>query len=518
MRLPSRLAAQMKPSYLFYDLETTGLNPSFDQILQFAAVRLDLAFNEIERFNIRVALSSDVIPNPVALLVNRTHPSQLSDGIDEYQAIKMIHEIMNQPGTISLGYNTLGFDDEFLRFAFFRHLLPVYTHQYANGCYRMDIFPMVLFAHHFYPDLLRWPVINKKASFKLEHLIRENNLNVGQSHDALVDVLDTIALAKILKANATCWERVTVFFDKTRVAEATLLPSVECQIGNAKFRLGFMMEAQPSLPIMSVLHLGNHEIYKNQSRWLRLDKASFNELPHDTFMQSLSVQRKKECEPPFLFAYSDPLCLAKCDETTRALVEKNKQWLIARPDVFFAIQQHFLAAEYASHDAYDANAALYKISFPTPVEESLFRKFHLINPNRKLEVLLAFPNSVHQILAIRLMGRHMPEALSDRERENYNQYINYVFSMNPADALIDYREEKKLTISAALSEVEKLLITKTEPHEQAMLQALKTWYERAPSLRCVKRETLVGTDRFFQSEEAAASVTAVTEVQNTASF
>ena len=35
--------------YVFYDLETTGMNPAFDQILQFAAVKTDLDLNEIER-------------------------------------------------------------------------------------------------------------------------------------------------------------------------------------------------------------------------------------------------------------------------------------------------------------------------------------------------------------------------------------------------------------------------------------------------------------------------------------
>ncbi len=132
MRLPS-------PTYLFYDLETTGLNPAFDQILQFAAIRVDTEFNEIERFNIRVALSPDVIPNPNALLVNRIHPTQLAVGINEYEAIIKIHGIVNTPGTISLRYNTLGLDDDFLCFAFFRHLLPPYWHQYKNECDRMGM-------------------------------------------------------------------------------------------------------------------------------------------------------------------------------------------------------------------------------------------------------------------------------------------------------------------------------------------------------------------------------------------
>ena len=36
--------------YVFYDLETTGMNPAFDQILQFAAVKTDLNFNQIEEY------------------------------------------------------------------------------------------------------------------------------------------------------------------------------------------------------------------------------------------------------------------------------------------------------------------------------------------------------------------------------------------------------------------------------------------------------------------------------------
>ena len=57
--------------YVFYDLETTGMNPAFDQILQFAAVKTDLDLNEIERYQYRLELRNDVVPHPAALLVNR---------------------------------------------------------------------------------------------------------------------------------------------------------------------------------------------------------------------------------------------------------------------------------------------------------------------------------------------------------------------------------------------------------------------------------------------------------------
>ena len=47
----------MNKTYLFYDIESTGLNPCFDQILQFAAIRTDQALNEIDRHEIRIKLN-----------------------------------------------------------------------------------------------------------------------------------------------------------------------------------------------------------------------------------------------------------------------------------------------------------------------------------------------------------------------------------------------------------------------------------------------------------------------------
>ncbi len=126
-------------TYLFYDLETTGLSKSFDQILHFAAIRTDMALKEIERYELKIKLNPDVIPSPYALLTHKMGIKDILDGVSEFEAIKQIHQWLNTPGTISLGYNTLGFDDEFLRFSFYRNLLKPYTHQYANQCYRMDI-------------------------------------------------------------------------------------------------------------------------------------------------------------------------------------------------------------------------------------------------------------------------------------------------------------------------------------------------------------------------------------------
>ena len=179
----------MTSSYLFYDIETTGLNKAFDQVLQFAAVRTDNRLNEIDRHSIKIKLRPDVIPSPGAIITNRISMAELASGTCEFEAVRRIHELMNAPGTVSLGYNTLGFDDEFIRFSFHRNLLPPYTHQYLNGCRRMDLLPITIIYRLYKTAVLKWPQVNGKLSLKLEHLSASNQLIDGQAHEAMVDVI-----------------------------------------------------------------------------------------------------------------------------------------------------------------------------------------------------------------------------------------------------------------------------------------------------------------------------------------
>src|SRR3990167_2568010 len=165
----------MKSTYLFYDIETTGLNKCFDQLLQFAAIRTDHQFNELERHELQIKLNPDVIPSPAAVMTHRIGPAEFMQGLSELEGVKKIHQLLNTPNTISIGYNSLGFDDEFLRFSFYKNLLPPYTHQYASNCGRMDIYPMTLLYYLFKPDHLNWPTKDGVVNLKLENLNACNN-------------------------------------------------------------------------------------------------------------------------------------------------------------------------------------------------------------------------------------------------------------------------------------------------------------------------------------------------------
>jgi exodeoxyribonuclease-1 len=74
-------------TYLFYDIETTGLNKAFDQVLQFAAIRTDLNLQEIERYELNIKLNPDTIPAPRAIITSRRQRIRCyssNSSMDEY--------------------------------------------------------------------------------------------------------------------------------------------------------------------------------------------------------------------------------------------------------------------------------------------------------------------------------------------------------------------------------------------------------------------------------------------------
>ena len=298
----------MTDSFLFYDIETTGLNKAFDQVLQFAAIRTDRQLRELDRYEITVKLRPDVIPTPAAVLTNRIPIARFSDGMCEYEATKQIHRLMNQPGTISLGYNTMGFDDEFLRFSFHRNLLPPYTHQFKNGCSRMDLFPIAILFWLYKKGVLIWPEINGKLSLKLEHLNSANRLVSGQSHDAIVDVAATVELARRFFKKEKMWRYLEGYFDKETDAHRMAQLPVGLQSAIGDHVRGLMVSGEYGrdqnyqIPVISI---GTSIPYPNQTLWLRLDLPQLRETTPQTIADTTWVIRKRLGEPAILLPPHD---------------------------------------------------------------------------------------------------------------------------------------------------------------------------------------------------------------------
>ena len=213
----------MTDSFLFYDLETFGKDPRRTRIAQFAAIRTDTELNQIDTpHEFFVQPADDLLPSPAATLITGITPQHaLHHGIVEAEALARISDLMSEPGTCSLGYNTLRFDDEFIRFGLYRNFHDAYEREWKNGNSRWDILDVARLVHALRPDGIHWRAREDGGtSFKLEHLAEDNGLREGDAHEALSDVRATLGLARMLRASQPhLWEYALRLRDKRHVAE-----------------------------------------------------------------------------------------------------------------------------------------------------------------------------------------------------------------------------------------------------------------------------------------------------------
>lgn len=192
----------MAGSFFFYDLETSGFNPRRTRIMQFAGQRTDFNLKPIgEPVNVLIKLTPDVLPDPDAVLITGITPQQtLADGLSEAEFLEFFHKEIVKPDTIFAGYNSVRFDDEFMRFLHYRNFYDAYEWQWKDNCSRWDLLDVVRMTRALRPEGIEWPYApDGKPSNRLEYMASVNKLTHTKAHDALSDVHATIALAQLVK-------------------------------------------------------------------------------------------------------------------------------------------------------------------------------------------------------------------------------------------------------------------------------------------------------------------------------
>ncbi|WJI38615.1 MULTISPECIES: hypothetical protein [Mesorhizobium] len=126
-----------------------------------------------------------------------------------------------------VGYNSISFDEELLRRAFYSSLLPIYLTN-TGGNSRLDIMPLAIAAHTFAPEGFNWPINEKgRTSFKLDRLAPANGFEHSNAHDALADVYATIHIARLIKDRApVVWESAMAYRSKATATQYVELNSV----------------------------------------------------------------------------------------------------------------------------------------------------------------------------------------------------------------------------------------------------------------------------------------------------
>ncbi len=210
--------------FVFYDTETTGTNPFFDQMLQFGAICLDEEFQEVGRFETRVRLAPHVLPSLGAMLVTGITPATLSNKSlpTRYHAYRQIaQKLKDWSPARFIGYNSINFDEVLLREAFYQTLQPIYLTN-TSGNSRGDALRLAQASYALAPGTLSFTQRNEKApSFKLDQLAPANGFAHVDAHDAVGDVEATIYLCKLVRKRAPkLWHSFLDTMQKSRVIAA----------------------------------------------------------------------------------------------------------------------------------------------------------------------------------------------------------------------------------------------------------------------------------------------------------
>ena len=438
-------------NFIFYDLETCSSNVSYGQIIQVAAVLVNDDFQELDRYEGRCKLNPGIIPEAMALIVNKTHPKTLKEtNLSHYQMIRQMIEKFNQwKNSVFIGWNNVLFDREFLRRTLFKNLdYPYLT--VTNGNQEGDLFPVARSAHLYYPGCIKTPISEKNNPvFKLDKLAPFNGIKHEDSHSAIADVLATIEIAKILKKNApNVWRAslMTTNKDKTlKIIKDELtfctdffyygksIPFVltfVCEHPQYGYPMCFDLKSDPNY----YFNLSNNELKKELKKTPKVIRT-IKHKKHPIIMNSsygINFDKYKQ------------LGLAKIQERAK-LIKNNKDF--ANKVASFYDDEAREKQDFDTQEEIYAEESIYK-KFTTKEDNAIMPTFHRANWKEKFLVLQKFKDERLRYFGKKILYEESPESLPKDEYDTIHKEV--------AARVLSTNKEKWNTIPRTMSEIDTL--------------------------------------------------------------
>lgn len=396
----------------FYDLETSGLNPREDRIMQFAGQRTDADLNPIgEPVNLLVKLGEDALPSPGAIMVTKITPQRtLRDGMSEAEFVRYVMEEIFVPGTMAVGYNTVRFDDEFMRATLWRNFYDPYEWQWKDGRSRWDMLDVVRLTRALRPEGINWPVTEDgKATNRLELITKLNGLEHAHAHDALSDVYATIAVARLIRdKQPDLFKYLLKMRDKKEVKKLVNLENKQPFVyasGRYSSEYNKTTVAFPLAPGRN----GNVIVYD-----LRYNVEEDKEFP---IVKELCYNKCPAVAPMGVLEKADGWVKIGL---TREKVEENLQTLLKHPEFAEQMRSQYenrpefppaIEPEAALYDGFLNDRDRIKVAAVRNADENKLADFHPDFDDARLPELL-----------LHYKGRNFPKSLSESEQKKWEEY------------------------------------------------------------------------------------------------
>ncbi len=420
--------------FLWYDLETFGRDPRCSRIAQFAAIRTDEHLETLEEpVSIFCQPADDLLPSPTACLLTGITPQHAREhGLPEAEFSARVFEEMSRPNTCIVGYNSIRFDDEFIRNLFYRDFFDPYEREWKNGNTRWDLIDTVRMAYALRPEALNWPRREDGApGFRLEELSAANDLAHTHAHEALSDVEATIGLAKKLRSNAPkLFDYAFALRDKRRALQ--LLDAVHMTpVLHVSQRFAAINGcAKLVLPICPNPQIETRVIVCD----LGEDPTPLLELPAEEIARRLYTRREALPEGVAriglkeVHANRSPILIeprhVKPEQFARLGIDvqhcyANAERIRNAKDLPKKLREVF-ARDFGDTPP-DADLAIYA-GFATPADKALFAKVRRQRGIPERAEGFGFRDARFEELAFRYRARNFPETLDTALRERWNTY------------------------------------------------------------------------------------------------
>ena len=388
--------------FIFYDFETTGRNYNWDQIIQVGAVITNETLEEIDNFECSCILKPGIVPEPAALLVNKRIPGEHTN-LSHYNLVKLMwkkfNEWIEEYGPVAFfGYNSINFDEEFLRRTFYKNLFPPFltsSTNYGMSNKRGDIINLARSANYFYPGTLKTSFNEKgKEIFKLEQLASDNVIsdqgNNLTFHDALDDTRATIGIAKIIKNKAPIlWESGLKTMNKIEahdfIKEEEFVISAEFYFGLTRFYVvSYICEDKNG-------NIKAFDLRNDPKQFMRLGDNEFKEIINNTTPKILRTVTKNK--HPILMKGEFANAVIGYETIGFDELKRRAKFLSENNEILSKLKRFIMddQKEYKIDQLdKEPEEAIYAYGFANKSEKLLMQEFHEESWEKKLEISKKF--------------------------------------------------------------------------------------------------------------------------------
>ena len=436
-------------TFVFYDAETTGIDTTFDQILQFGAIRTDENLNEIDRFEIRCMLLPHVVPAPMALKVTGIAPENLTDPAlpSHYDAMRQVHaKLSDWSPSVFVGYNSISFDENLLRQAFYQTLQPIYLTN-TGGNTRADMLRIAHAVAAYAPNAIAIPLGDSgQQVFKLDQLSPANGFDHENAHDAMGDVEATIHLAKLIRDRAPeVWGRMMQLSRKQDTEDILKEEEILCLTqyfrGRAHNRYVTECGANPTYGASRAVF----DLNQDPEPYLDM---KIEELVHEMNKSPAVIRAVRTNAQPILMQYTEapgalrevPLPIEELGKRAH-MITTNADF---RRRVGEALANRYPAKDPSPHveqQIYDG--------FASSGDQALMQRFHDVSWEDRLGIAMEIADLRMKRIAQRLIYFEKPEVLPEKTRAALGHEIQE--RLNAHDDVLPWR-----TVADAQQELAKL--------------------------------------------------------------